>query len=232
MITPRPNMDVSSPSKSYKNSYKWKRNFLYLLLALVIPIWYMPLQVEAHEGAIVIEGFPSVKQSHNLSCEYAAAQAITAFWGNAITEDHFIREVPKHPNPHKGFRGNIDGEFGGIRDYGVYAEPLVAVLEAHDYNATVFYGGPDRLRAEIEEGHPVVVWLTTGKTEVKPVYRASYEGESFKLVPTEHTVVAYGYDSEGLYLMDVGTGGRFYTEWDSFIRRWSYFDQMSLLIHP
>lgn len=32
--------------------------------------------------------------------------------------------------------------------------------------------------------------------------------------------------------MDVGDGGRHFTEWVSFLRRWSYFDKMSLLIHP
>jgi hypothetical protein len=51
-------------------------------------------------------------------------------------------------------------------------------------------------------------------------------------VPGEHTVVAYGYDSDGIYLMDVSDGGFYYTEWDSFLRRWGYFDQMSLVTFP
>jgi uncharacterized protein YvpB len=191
-----------------------------------------PTAVEAHGSEVIIEGMPAVKQWYNLSCEYAAAAAVTLFWGGElVSQDHFIREVPQHPNPHKGFRGNIHGVFGGITDYGVYAEPLVPVLEQHGYDASVFYGGAERLKAEIEAGHPIVVWLTAGRAE-RPVYQREFEGETFKLVPSEHTVVAYGYDDGGAYLMDVGDGGRYYADWDSFLRRWGYFDQMALLIHP
>jgi len=186
----------------------------------------------AHGTEVVIEGVPSIKQSYPLSCEFAAATAVTLFWGGAvISEDHFLREVPRHPNPHLGFRGDITGAFGGITDYGVYAEPLVPVLEQHGYDATVFYGDVGRLKAELEEGHPIVVWMTSGREE-RPVYRLSYEGKAFKLVPSEHTVVVYGYDDAGVYIMDVGDGGRYYTDWNSFLRRWSYFDQMALRIHP
>ncbi len=118
-----------------------------------------------------------------------------------------------------------------LRTNGVYAEALAPVLEAHGYDATVFYGGVGRLKAELGEGHPVVVWMTSGRDE-RPVYRQTYEGESFKLVPSEHTVIVYGYDDAGVHIMDVGDGGRYYTDWASFLRRWSYFDQMALLIHP
>jgi uncharacterized protein YvpB len=180
----------------------------------------------------MIRGFPSVTQWYSLSCEYAAAAAVTLYWGDVVSQRDFIREIPKHPNPHIGFRGNIHGPHGGVRDYGIYAEPLVPVLEQHGYGATVFYGGVSRLKANLAAGNPVVVWITTGRYEERPVYRFSHEGETFKLVPYEHTVVAYGYDDGGIYLMDVGDGGFYYTEWSSFLRRWSYFDQMALVIYP
>lgn len=205
-----------------------------MLLPLVVPAGMLlhPQTSVAHGNEVVISGVPSVKQSYGLSCEFAAAYAVTLFWGKeAVSENHFIREVPKHPNPHLGFRGDIKGEVGGITDYGVYAEPLVPVLKAHGYDATVFYGGAERLKAEIDDGHPIVVWMTGGKVE-RPVYQRSFEGKAFKLVPYEHTVVVYGYDDAGVRLMDVGDGGKYYTDWDSFLQRWEYFDQMALLIHP
>ena len=121
--------------------------------------------------------------------------------------------MPSSPNPHLGFRGDINGEFGGIQDYGVYAEALVPMLERHGYDATVFYGGVDRLKSEIDQGHPIVVWITAGR-EARPVYRRHYEGNTFKLIPGEHTVVVYGYDDAGVYVMDVGDGGKYYTDWD------------------
>ncbi len=205
---------------------------LLALLAAAVPALSGPAPAQAHGAEVLIEGIPSVAQSYNLSCEYAAVQAVTTFWGNAISEDHLMREVPRHPNPHKGFRGDINGEGGGITDYGIYAEPLATALEGHDYDATVFYRGAARLKAEIQEGHPVIVWLTIGKNITRPVYSRTYEGEQYKLVPSEHTVVVYGYDEAGVYVMDVGDGGKYYTDWESFLRRWSYFDEMALLIHP
>jgi uncharacterized protein YvpB len=187
----------------------------------------------AASDAAIIDGFPSVTQWYNLSCEYAAAAAVTLYWGNLVSQKDFVREVPSSPNPHLGFRGDINGTGGGIDDYGIYAEPLATVLENHGYDATVFYGTDvDRLKANIAAGNPAVVWLTVGKYEDRPEYYEVYDGQRFKLVPYEHSVVAYGYDDEGIYLMDVGDGGYYHTEWSSFIRRWGYFDGMTLIIRP
>jgi uncharacterized protein YvpB/outer membrane murein-binding lipoprotein Lpp len=180
----------------------------------------------------VIANFPSLAQAYNLSCEYAAASAVTLYWGNQVSEKVFVNQVPSSPNPHLGFRGNINGAFGGINDYGVYAEALVPVLEKYGYNANVFYGGVSTLKASIAAGNPVVVWITAGKYTARTPVVESYNGETFTLVPGEHAVVIYGYDSGGVYIMDVSNGGFYYTEWASFLTRWSYFDQMALVITP
>src|SRR5688572_2163194 len=78
----------------------------------------------AQHDAVLIDGVPSVVQWYSLSCEYAAAATITLYWGNLVSQSDFIREVPQHSNPHKGFRGDINGPHGWIDDYGIYAEPL------------------------------------------------------------------------------------------------------------
>lgn len=185
----------------------------------------------AHPGQALIKGFPVVKQWYSLSCEYAAAAAVTLYWGTLVSQNDFLREVPAHPNPHRGFRGNIYRPFGGIEDYGVYAEPLVPVLERRGYEAAVFYNDEARLTANLQAGNPVVVWLTVGR-QARPVYTRTVDGETFQLVPGEHTVVVYGYDSDGVLMMDVGNGTAYRTPWDSFLRRWSYFDKMALVIRP
>src|SRR5688500_17737412 len=136
-------------------------SLLVLLLITVSTLAQAPSTTAQHD-AVIIKGIPSVAQWYNLSCEYAAAAAVTLYWGNLVSQDDFIREVPQHPNPHIGFRGNIHGPHGWIGDYGIYAEPLVPVLERRGYTAEVFYGGPDRLKAEINAGHPVVAWITVG----------------------------------------------------------------------
>jgi uncharacterized protein YvpB len=180
----------------------------------------------------IISGFPSLTQSYSLSCEYAAAAAVTLYWGNFVSENVFLSQVPSSPNPHLGFRGDINAAFGGINNYGVYAEALVPVLQSQGYNAVTFYGGVDRLKANIAAGNPVVVWYTTGKYVQRTPVTATYNGASFTLVAGEHAVVIYGYDSGGVYIMDVASGSYAYTEWNSFLTRWSYLDQMALVITP
>jgi uncharacterized protein YvpB len=205
------------------------------LLALAIAsssILIQPAQARAGHDAVIIEGIPSVIQWYSLSCEYAAAAAITLYWGNLVSQSDFIAEIPQHPNPHVGYRGNIHGPHGWIDDYGIYAEPLVPVLEKRGYNAEVFYGGVERLKAHIDAGHPVVAWLTTMRWTPRPEFWETFEGETFKLVPAEHAIVVYGYDSDGVYSMDVSNGGFFHTEWESFLFRWNYFGGMSLAIYP
>jgi uncharacterized protein YvpB len=210
-----------------------RRRRLLMPVALMVLLLPQTLSVRAQSNAVIIEGMPSLAQWYNLSCEYAAAEAVTLFWGNVVSQDDFLREVPFAPNPHKGFRGDINGPHGGIDDYGIYAEPLVPVLERRGYKATVFYGtNVARLKANLDVGFPVVAWLTTDRNAYRPAYWGKYAGETFKLVPGEHAIVVYGYDGGGVYSMDVSDGGFYYTDWGSFIRRWGYFDGLSLVIRP
>ncbi|MGA7730638.1 MAG: C39 family peptidase [Chloroflexia bacterium] len=203
------------------------------LLAMLVPALAIQQVAKAQEDAYIIEGIPSVTQWYSLSCEYAAAATVTLYWGNLVSQKDFIAEVPQHLNPHIGFRGDINGPFGWIEDYGIYAEPLVPVLERRGYKATVFYGTDvERLKANIRAGNPAVVWITWGRYEERPEYWDEAEGQKFKLVPYEHAVVLYGYDSAGVYSMDVGSGSFVHTEWDSFLRRWGYFDGLTLIIQP
>ena len=140
-----------------------RRLLFFSVLSLLIPVGLAP-PVAAAPAALpskaIIPRFPSVREVYNLSCEYAAASAITQFYGQRVTQGTFVREVPHAENPHLGFRGAIDAKWGGITNYGVYAEPLVPVLERHGYEAEVFYASPARLKAEIAAGHPVVIWMT------------------------------------------------------------------------
>jgi uncharacterized protein YvpB len=209
-----------------------------MLASMLLPILYTqsgptPVAHAQSGGAHIIDGIPSVTQWYNLSCEYAAAATVTLYWGNLVSQHTFIAEIGKDANPHVGFRGNINGEFGGIKDYGIYAEPLVPVLEEHGYKATVFYGTDvARLKSNIRAGYPAVVWITAGKYTERKAYWGEEDGQTYKLVSGEHAVVLYGYDDYGVYVMDVANGGFYHTEWESFLYRWDYFDGMTLIIQP
>ena len=178
-----------------------------------------------------ITGMPVVQQTHHLSCEYAATAAVTRFWGRPLTEADFIREIPRDPNPHVGFRGDIDAAWGGTDNYGIYAEPLVPVLERHGFRAVALYTGPDRLKAEVAAGHPVVVWIT-GRPGLWPRITESAAGRSFSLTPYEHALVVYGYTPDQVQVMDVGAGELAVFSWPDFLDRWSYFDAMALVVTP
>ena len=209
-----------------------RRRFLLIpwLGSLLLSL-FAPGVAAAAPMAVHITGFPALHQSYSLSCEYAAASAVTRYWGNPISEREFLRAVPTSPNPHLGFRGAIDGAFGGLTNYGVYAEPLVPVLEQHGYAAQVYYGDLQRLEASLRSGTPVVVWLTAGQ-QTRTVYTRTYAGTTFTLVPGEHALVVYGYDSSGVSVMDVASGSYTQIDWSGFLRRWGYFDKMMLVITP
>jgi uncharacterized protein YvpB len=186
-------------------------------------------QMQSTPASYRIKGVPLYAQQHNLSCEYASARMVTAYWGRAVSESQFIRNIPVNPNPHLGFRGNIDGVGGGLTNYGIYAEPIANYLEEQGFNTRVFYGDANALRQEIAQGHPVMVWLTIALQYATP-RQVVINGTAVKLVPGEHSVVVTGYDEGGVYLNGPAQGIRVWYRWADFLRSWSYFDQMALSI--
>jgi uncharacterized protein YvpB len=181
-------------------------------------------------GAVTVPGVITYKQQRNLSCEYASVHIATAMFGNAIEEHVYINSVPKALNPHNGYRGNIDGWWGNTDDYGIYAEPLVPVLNDFGYVGEVFYseGAADQLIAHIDAGHPVVVWLGFwGDTRE----RLSDDG-NYSVAAGIHVVTAYGYDDAGVYVSDPASASLDFYTWDEFIGMWKVLDGMSLAVYP
>lgn len=186
-------------------------------------------QARALPDQIILRGLPIYGQWHNLSCEYASARMLTGYWDAEVGEPQFIRAIDTHPNPHYGYRGNIDSSFGGTRDYGIYSEPIASVLARRGFGTKVMYDGPAALKQELTLGRPVQVWITSGLSGSQPFY-SYYQGQRFKLVPGEHSVVVYGYDQWGVYVADPALGARDYYPWNAFLRSWAYFDYMALSI--
>jgi len=184
-------------------------------------------------SSVRLQGVPAYRQSLPLSCEAAALSMVTAYWGRPISEWVFIENMPRHPNPHRGFRGDMNGQFGGTDNYGIYAEPLVPLLQRYGFQAEAVYaqGNTELLKSELRAGRPVVVWITN-MASVQPQLVGEFEGEQFVLVPQEHVVVVYGYDEERVYVADPGDGQYRAFAWEDFVRSWGYFDGMMLRIQP
>lgn len=180
--------------------------------------------------SVVLEGAQPYQQSRSLSCEYASVYIATSIFGNPIYEEEYINTIPQSANPHFGYRGDIDGVWGITDDYGIYAEALVPLLNARGYVGEVSYDPrAETLMAQLDTGAPVVVWISTrGETG----FYETDETGTYRLVPYEHVVVAYGYDSGGVYISDPGNGSLTYYSWDWFLPAWSLMDGMALTIHP
>ncbi|HWV34583.1 MAG TPA: LysM peptidoglycan-binding domain-containing protein [Thermomicrobiales bacterium] len=186
--------------------------------------------IEAVNGPTVAIPIVDFVQTRNLSCEFAATYAATTAFGSGVSEQTFIDSTPITLNPHYGYRGNIDGWWGNTDDYGVYAEALVPTLNANGYAGGVMYthGDVDPLLAELDAGHPVVVWLGFwGDTrEVK------HDDDTYSVFAGMHVVTVYGYDDDGVYAMDPAKGTTQFFDWETFTDLWSVVDGMGLSVYP
>ncbi len=177
-----------------------------------------------------ITDMPITGQWWNLTCEYAAASAATAFYGQTITQQEFVNAIGFDPNPNKGFRGNVDGPWGGTSDYGIYPAPILKTLQQRGFAGSYsFHGSADMLRAALSNDHPVVVWLV-GTFGTAPRFEATSDGEPFFLVPYEHAMTAYGYTESSIMLMDPSIASYRTVSWQTFTQAWLQLDGMALVV--
>ena len=167
------------------------------------------------------------KQSHNLSCESSAASMVAQYHGVGLSEEDVLAGLPLDPNPHLGFRGNVDGPTGGTEDYGVYAAPLLDVLNSNGLRARTVQGGLDGIKAAITRGNPVIAWVTYDCRQSTPT-ETTIRGETVTLVPWQHVVVVTGYDDEGVWANDPWDGEMDYYSTAAFEQALGYFGNMAI----
>ena len=174
---------------------------------------------------------PTYVQQRPLSCEYASAVIAMANFGEWHSEWAFDEVVPLSPNPHWGYRGDINGVWGGTDDYGVYAAPLIGPLASFGFWSQPFYGAGDttQLKALLTDGMPVLVWLGL----FGDVSFNEYMGSSrYLLVPGMHVVVARGFDDAGVHVSDPANGTYKFYPWADFMWAWNVLDGMALGVGP
>ena len=190
----------------------------------------LKIPTETQTGVELI-GMPSGQEQWPLMSELAAVSIATAYWGAPVSAEELLAALDRSDNPHLGFRGDPYGMFGTTDDYGVYNLPLAAALNEMGFNAEAFYSDGDRsvLTSRIDAGTPVVVWITHNLA-INERTVVDDELGRYSLIPEQHAVVVYGYDDNGVDVMDVGTGVSANWDWDAFIASWSLFDGMGLAI--
>ena len=175
---------------------------------------------------------PTYRQQRNLSCEYAALTIAIAAFGSWVSEYEFDERVGWSANPHWGFRGDINGQWGNTTDYGVYPEALVDPLAEVGFSGEALYASGDAsvLTNHLDAGLPMLVWL--GLWGDLGFYEYTDDGTPYKLTPGYHVVVAYGYDDAGVYTSDPAKEDYLFYDWDSFMSMWAVLDGMSLAVAP
>lgn len=179
-------------------------------------------------------------QDFSLSCESSAAAMVASYFelnlpeGFESWEDYFVETIPPNCNPHRGFRGEINGHLSTScnppNGYGVYAEPIAEALRSIGLRAYVKYGVDyQSVRKAIERGWPVIVWMSGRdnppiEKEVDPE-----TGQFYSLVLGEHVLVVIGFEDEKFLVNDPWRGRQY---WVSGFKNWELFDGMRVVVGP
>ena len=182
---------------------------------------------------------PPDVQDLSLSCESSAAKMAARYFkptppqGFTDWEWYFIKTIPRHCNPHRGYRGKIDGTVSLFcadpNGYGTYAEPIAEALNKAGIPATVEYGVDyQRIAEEVRRSRPVIVWVS-GRADA-PVREFDPETKAeYTLLLGEHVWLVIGVSADGSsFLVNDPAGGLQY--WARSFPRWDVFLGMSVVV--
>jgi uncharacterized protein YvpB len=205
-----------------------------LILLLLAGILLLPAAVPLDGGlpeVFFIKDISGRGQAFPLSCESRSATDLARFWGVKFSETTFFSSLPTSDNPEKGFVGSVFGHWGQIppKPYGVHARPVALALRKFGLNARAHYGMTlEELKFEIANGRPVVVWVVGRVWKGTPINYNAKDGSEVTVARYEHTMLAYGYDKAGIYLIDAGSGTRKNYSYKNFTASWGVLGNMAV----
>lgn len=180
-----------------------------------------------------VSGFNGYAQSYNLDCEARSAVDLAAYFGVNINHSEFLYYLPKSDDPNEGFVGSWTDARGHIppASYGVYQEPVAALLRKYGLNAVGAYAyTEDALKSQIASGKPVMVWVV-GNVELgySVPYTPASTGHTTYVVPFQHTVVVTGYDENAVYFQDGAL--RYSRDWNTFLLSWGALGNRAIYVN-
>jgi uncharacterized protein YvpB len=181
----------------------------------------------------IIKNIVGRSQAFPLSCESRSAADLANYWGVKIDEIAFFNALPKSDNPEKGFVGSVFGVWGQIppKPYGVHAGPIANNLRKFGLNAQAHYGmSLEALKFEIASGRPVIVWVVGHVWKGTPKIYIAEDGSEVTVARYEHTMLAYGYDKAGVYLIDAGSGSKRNYGYAKFLASWGVLGNMAVTV--
>jgi LysM repeat protein len=205
----------------------------YILLTLIFSflIGAAPYQEESLPDYAFVDGIVSHGQTYPLSCESRSAADLAGYWGVPVSETEFFEMLPKSDNPEAGFVGNVFGTWGQTppNPYGVHAPPIANLLQQYGVDAQPHKGMTVRdLKTEIANGRPVIVWVIGHVWSGTPQSYTANDGSVVTVAAYEHSMIAYGYDLSGIYLIDAGSGGRAAYSYDNFRTSWGVLGNLGV----
>lgn len=204
---------------------------LFLLVSsLVLPAAAPSLQEDLPDYAFVA-GIVAHGQTYPLSCESRSAADLANYWGIPVDEVEFFDALPISDNPEKGFVGSVMGVWGHIppNSYGVHAVPVASLLRQYGLDAKAQRGmSLYELKREIANGRPVIVWVVGHVWQGTPETYTAKDGSQVTVTRFEHTMIAYGYDKAGVYLIDAGNGTRGNYGNERFENSWGVLGNMAV----
>jgi LysM repeat protein len=167
----------------------------------------------------------------SLDCEARSAVDWAAYFGVAIDELEFLRQLPVSDDPNAGFVGSVYGLWGQVPPgpYGVYAGPVAALLQAYGVKARAASGLTwDAVRAEIDANRPVIAWVIGQVVNgAAQAYTAPSSNQTMWVAPYEHTVIVSGYGPDTVMIVD---GGLTYSRsLAQFMASWGVLGNMAVL---
>jgi uncharacterized protein YvpB len=233
------------------------------LLALLAAGALTPRAALAAGAPVSLPDPPPYAQLWNSSCEIAAATVALRMLGQPVSEADLIVRLPmderlpevrngsvlRWGDPNQGFVGALDGDLPwnpgvGVPgySYGVYAGPLAKAMHDFDPAATgATHITPDKLKAALAAGKPVVVWLPDQSRyrELPDALRGgtwrTWDGNLVNFAFREHTQVLVGYGPGGYRLANVGfelTDVPFINVWRDadFERAYAVLNDMAVIL--
>ncbi len=195
----------------------------------------LPMPARAYElpPAASVGGITGRPQSLSLDCEARSAADWAAFWGVAVDEITFLRQLPQTDNPETGFVGDVSDTPGNLppRGYGVYAGPVAELLRgAYGIPAVARINlSETELRTEIASGRPVIVWYIYGFRTAAAVDRSSSNGAVYRAAPFEHTGIVIRYDPASYTVLDAFTGLALRVDRTQFLNSWAVLGNMAVV---
>ena len=180
-----------------------------------------------------LANLPLYRQRQTLTCEESSAAMATR---GAMGEAQLVAVMPRSENPFLGIRGSTNSAFfGGLTDYGVYAQGLQKGLNTFGVKSLVLYGQSyddfkNALLTNLRAGHPIIWWHTWEDTYQSPVKVKLSDGSFVKLVPYEHAGVIVAANDRGISYNDPYDATVRFVSWSDHQRVSGYFDNMALVI--